>query len=79
MYSDVPQSHWAYNNILWASRLKLIQGYPDGTFLPDQAVTRAEAATIALRTLGVSVLATSAGLVVYSLLTLPKTKKTRQG
>lgn len=36
--------HWAEKAIRQALSLGLLQGYPDGTFRPDQAVTRAELA-----------------------------------
>lgn len=49
MYPDVPENHWAANNIELATRLGLVQGYEDGLFRPDQAATRAEQATVAVR------------------------------
>lgn len=48
-YTDVPETHPHYGNIVWAGRLYLMRGYGDGTFRPDQPITRAEAATVALR------------------------------
>ncbi len=52
-YFDVSQSHWASNLISLATRLNLINGYPDGNFKPNQNVTRAESAKLLakLRTL----------------------------
>ncbi len=41
-FSDVPTSHWAYTSILKAEKAGLMRGYPDGTFRPDTAVSRAE-------------------------------------
>lgn len=38
--------HWASDYILTAKRYSLINGYNDGTFLPDNNITRAEAAKI---------------------------------
>jgi uncharacterized protein YkwD len=35
-------SHWARNTILWAQNFQVIDGYPDGTFRPDEPVTEAE-------------------------------------
>lgn len=41
--------HWAKDNITAAYLLGLIQGYPDGKFLPDEKPTRAELVTLLLR------------------------------
>ena len=38
--------HWARENINDAAMTKWINGYPDGTFLPDNDITRAEAVTL---------------------------------
>ncbi|MDY3871225.1 MAG: S-layer homology domain-containing protein [Clostridiaceae bacterium] len=48
--SDV-KGHWAEANINLAYALELINGYPDGTFRPDQKITRAEAMAIVNRVL----------------------------
>ena len=45
-FSDVSPKHWAYSAIGAAQAQGWITGYPDGSFRPDQAVTRAEAVTI---------------------------------
>ena len=45
-FSDVPQSHWAYQYISELVNRGVIAGYPDGTFRPDGTVTRAEWAKI---------------------------------
>lgn len=37
---------WAYVPISWASSNNLVSGYPDGTFRPNQPITRAEVAAI---------------------------------
>ena len=46
-FSDVPESHWAYEAISSAAEKGWINGYPDGTFRPENAITRAEAVTLA--------------------------------
>ena len=51
-FSDVPASHWAYDYIKSAYNNEWIVGYPDGSFGPDQYITRAEAITIINRILG---------------------------
>ncbi|MEA4921060.1 MAG: tandem-95 repeat protein, partial [Clostridiaceae bacterium] len=48
-YSDVNSEYWAVGYIAAVSDYGLMQGYSDGSFLPDQAITRAEFATIAAR------------------------------
>jgi hypothetical protein len=44
-YSDV-SGHWAFAAISAAEAEGLLTGYPDGSFQPDKAVTRAEAVTV---------------------------------
>lgn len=48
-FSDVPAGHWAAAAIRNAVDAGLLQGYPDGTFRPDQPVTRAELAVVLQR------------------------------
>ena len=43
--------HWANYEINLAYAKDIIEGYPDGTFKPDQEITRAEAVTIVNRVL----------------------------
>lgn len=50
-FSDVPQTSAYYKDIESATRLGVLNGYPDGTFRPDGTLTRAEAATVILNTL----------------------------
>jgi len=45
------KDHWANHEINLAYAHNLITGYPDGTFKPDQEITRAEAITIVNRVL----------------------------
>ena len=44
--------HWAAANVRTAAANGWVTGYPDGTFRPDQYVTRAEAVTMVNRMLG---------------------------
>ena len=45
LFTDIA-NHWARQNINDAAMTQWINGYPDGTFLPDKAITRAEAVTL---------------------------------
>jgi hypothetical protein len=45
-FSDVSSTNWAYQYISTAVAYGWINGYPDGTFKPDQAISRAEAMKI---------------------------------
>lgn len=51
-FTDVTGNEWYASFVAAASALGLIEGYPDGTFRPDAAITRAETCTIVNRTLG---------------------------
>lgn len=51
-FSDVRESDWFYDAVTNASRYGWIQGNADGSFGPDQPVTRAQAAVMANRMLG---------------------------
>ena len=41
-FTDVPESHWAYGDIAKAVEKEILLGYPDGTFRPNEDMTRAE-------------------------------------
>lgn len=45
-FSDVPQSHWAYPFINALNQRGMLGGVGDGSFKPDQPVTRAQYATL---------------------------------
>lgn len=51
-FPDVSDNHWAAPEIKILSEQGVIVGYPDGTFKPDNNVTRAEFAAMAIRALG---------------------------
>lgn len=51
-FADVPETHWAHEAILTAVAQGWAGGYPDGSFRPDQTITRAEAVTMLNRILG---------------------------
>ena len=52
IFPDVPANHWAAKQIKELSEAGVIVGYPDETFKPDNNVTRAEFASMAIRALG---------------------------
>ena len=51
-YPDVSSNHWAAKQIEILTEKGVIVGYPDGTFKPDDNVTRAEFASMAIKALG---------------------------
>lgn len=50
-FSDLPSSHWGHDTIMEMVELGILSGYPDGTFKPNNAVSRAEFAAIMVRAL----------------------------
>lgn len=50
---DVPPSHWAYKDIQLVLRDRIMTGYREGRFYPEQRVTRAEAFAIFAQAYGV--------------------------
>jgi len=50
-FADVPVDHWAYNAIEQLAQAGLIEGYPDGTFKGQKALTRYEFAVAIARLL----------------------------
>lgn len=49
IFNDVENSHWASGYIYAAVAIEWIKGYADGTFRPDNNITRAEVVTIVNR------------------------------
>lgn len=54
-FSDVPSDHWAYENINRVVAKGWFDGYEDGTFHPNDTITRAEAMTVFVKFLGLNV------------------------
>lgn len=50
-YSDIGSDHWAYKEIKEMSKMKVILGYPDKTFKPENPVSRAEFTTMVIKAL----------------------------
>lgn len=51
-YSDLAKNHWAYKQIEELTNENILVGYPDGTFHPDENVTRAEFSTMVIKSVG---------------------------
>ena len=47
-YTDLDEGHWAVDcgTVAWAESAGAVHGYDDGTWRPDQAITRGEAAAV---------------------------------
>lgn len=48
-FSDVKPTDWFYDSVRWGVKHNIFKGYPDGTFRPNQNVSRQEFATIISR------------------------------
>jgi len=51
-FSDITNTHWAYNAIKALCSKSIIQGYPDGSFVPNDAVTREQLVKMIILTFG---------------------------
>ncbi|WP_391571781.1 S-layer homology domain-containing protein [Cohnella sp.] len=51
MFTDI-STHWAIGAIKKAVEQQIVSGYPDGTFRPDQSITRAEFIVMLAKALG---------------------------
>ncbi len=51
-FPDVPTNLWAAGTIEMAKNMKIVDGYPDGTFKPDNNVSYEEALTMLIRAIG---------------------------
>lgn len=50
-YSDVSYTHWAYEDINFMTKHKVINGYKNGIFKPGETITRKDAAVMMVRAL----------------------------
>ena len=53
-FSDVTSAHWAFPYVEAIARAGLTSGYPDGTYRPENPVTRAEMAVFLLNGMGIT-------------------------
>lgn len=49
VFPDVPATRWSVTEVEYVANTNVMNGYPDGTFLPDQNLTRAEFAALISR------------------------------
>ena len=49
VFSDVPEGRWSVSEIEYLAHYEIIYGYPDGTYQPEQNLTRAEFAALVRR------------------------------
>ncbi|MDV2886336.1 S-layer homology domain-containing protein [Alkalihalophilus pseudofirmus] len=53
-FNDVDGQFWAKKEIDYLANQSIISGYPDGSFKPNQTVTRSQAASMIVKALGLS-------------------------
>ena len=51
-FSDIKESDWYYENIKILAEAGIINGYSDGSFKPNNNLTKVEAVTMIIRALG---------------------------
>ncbi len=51
-FSDTHRGYWSYDAIMTLKKAGILAGYPDGTFRPDEKVTRAEFSAMITKALG---------------------------
>lgn len=51
-FSDIDENDWYYDNVMDAANNGYVTGYPDGTFQPKKATTRAEFASMIAKAMG---------------------------
>ena len=50
-FSDLDKENWAYPQIMQLATDNIVVGYPDGTFKPNELITRAEFASMVVKAL----------------------------
>ncbi len=51
-YTDIASNYWAYSDVAYAKHAGWLNGYADGSFKGDNAITRAEVVTVVNRATG---------------------------
>ena len=54
LFNDLPENHWAYQNVFNLVRQGVVKGYPDGSFRPGDSITYGEAFKLILTAAGIS-------------------------
>lgn len=49
VFIDVPEDKWFSEAVIWANQEGIIQGYPDGSFRPDNNISREQMAVMMMR------------------------------
>jgi hypothetical protein len=65
-FVDVPNNYWASGAIRAVSNSGLVTGFPDGTFRPEQQITRAQALVVLTKALGAKATPNPSALERYS-------------
>lgn len=55
-FSDVPPTHWAYQYIEGCRAMNLVDGYLDGSFRPENTITRSEALKVCVLEMGLELI-----------------------
>jgi len=50
-FTDLPSTHWAFESVMDLRIKGIINGYPNGTFVPEKNVTRAETVVMSMKAL----------------------------
>lgn len=61
MFSDIPAGHWAASYINFAASIGMFEGYPDGTFHPEDKVLLQDCLKTVVKELGYEVVAQQRG------------------
>ena len=48
-FSDVQNGKWYTSGVLWAASKEIVSGFPNGTFAPDDSLTREQMASLMMR------------------------------
>jgi len=65
-FSDTYDGEWYFPYVLSGVAYNMVEGYPDGTFKPDQKANRAEALKMALESAGIELSRVAAGEEWYA-------------
>ena len=60
-YRDIDNKHWAYEAISYLSEKEVLNGFADGSFSPDNAVTREQLVKIIVEAFGIEATSSSTG------------------